>query len=72
MGDWYIMNKNTLTLIDNQTGMQLEEIALQDEYSKSRHLYPKVDFYSALIFLIMGIPQNMFTVLFAVARTIGK
>jgi len=51
--------------------MELERTALEDEYFKSRHLYPNVDFYSGIIFLAMGIPLNMFTVLFAVARTIG-
>ncbi len=51
--------------------MELERIALEDDYFKSRNLYPNVDFYSGIIFLAMGIPTNMFTVLFAVARTIG-
>jgi len=51
--------------------MELERIALEDEYFKSRNLYPNVDFYSGLIFLAMGIPLNMFTVLFAMARTVG-
>ncbi len=54
-----------------EIAMQLEETALKDDYFKSRHLYPNVDFYSGIIFLIMGIPLNMFTVLFAMARTIG-
>lgn len=53
------------------TAMALEEVALKDEYFKSRNLYPNVDFYSGVIFLAMGIPLNMFTVLFAMARTIG-
>ena len=51
--------------------MKLETIALEDDYFKSRNLYPNVDFYSGIIFLVMGIPLNMFTVLFAMARTIG-
>jgi len=51
--------------------MELEKVALEDEYFKSRNLYPNVDFYSGLIFIAMGIPLNMFTVLFAMARTIG-
>jgi citrate synthase len=51
--------------------MELERVALEDDYFKSRNLYPNVDFYSGIIFLAMGIPLNMFTVLFAVARTIG-
>lgn len=53
------------------TAMHLEEVALKDEYFKSRNLYPNVDFYSGVIFLAMGIPLNMFTVIFALARTIG-
>jgi citrate synthase len=53
------------------TAMELERVALEDEYFKSRNLYPNVDFYSGIIFLGMGIPLNMFTVLFAVGRTVG-
>ena len=53
------------------TAMKLEEVALNDEYFKSRNLYPNVDFYSGVIFLVMDIPLNMFTVMFAMARTIG-
>ena len=51
--------------------MELERLALEDEYFQSRNLYPNVDFYSGVIFVAMGIPLNMFTVLFAMARTIG-
>lgn len=51
--------------------MRLEKIALKDDYFKSRHLYPNVDFYSGLIFCAMGIPLNMFTVIFTMSRTIG-
>ena len=53
------------------TAMELEKVALEDDYFKSRNLYPNVDFYSGIIFLGMGIPLNMFTVLFAVGRTVG-
>jgi citrate synthase len=53
------------------TAMELERIALEDDYFKSRNLYPNVDFYSGIIFLAMKIPLNMFTVLFAMARTVG-
>ena len=53
------------------TAMELERVALEDDYFKSRNLYPNVDFYSGIIFLGMGIPMNMFTVLFAVGRTVG-
>ena len=51
--------------------MKLEEIALNDEYFKEKKLYPNVDFYSGIILRAMGIPTNMFTVLFAMSRTIG-
>jgi citrate synthase len=51
--------------------MALEKVALEDEYFVQRNLYPNVDFYSGIIFLAMGIPMNMFTVIFAMARTIG-
>ncbi|MCR4379418.1 MAG: citrate synthase [Rhodospirillales bacterium] len=51
--------------------MELERIALEDEYFVSKKLYPNVDFYSGIIFRAMGIPTSMFTVLFAVARTVG-
>ncbi|HYZ33493.1 MAG TPA: citrate synthase [Crenalkalicoccus sp.] len=51
--------------------MEMERIALHDEYFLSRKLYPNVDFYSGIILKAMGIPTSMFTVLFAVARTVG-
>ncbi len=51
--------------------MELERIALNDEYFVSRKLYPNVDFYSGIILKAMGFPTSMFTVLFAVARTVG-
>ena len=51
--------------------IELERIALSDEYFISRKLYPNVDFYSGIILKAMGIPTSMFTVLFAVARTVG-
>lgn len=50
---------------------ELEQIALSDEFFKERGLYPNVDFYSGVIFLSMGIPVTMFTVMFALARTVG-
>ncbi len=53
------------------TAMALEKVALEDDYFVQRNLYPNVDFYSGIIFLAMGIPMNMFTVIFAMARTIG-
>jgi len=51
--------------------MRLEEIALKDDYFVSRHLYPNVDFYSGIIYKVLGIPVNMFTVLFAIGRLPG-
>ncbi|MEW6589767.1 MAG: citrate synthase [Pseudomonadota bacterium] len=51
--------------------MELERIALEDEYFIERKLYPNVDFYSGIIFRAMGIPTSMFTVMFALARTAG-
>ena len=51
--------------------LELERIALEDEYFVERKLYPNVDFYSGIIFKALGIPTSMFTVLFAVARTVG-
>jgi len=51
--------------------MELEKIATHDEYFVQRKLYPNVDFYSGIILKAMGIPTSMFTVLFAVARTVG-
>ncbi|MEO3472092.1 citrate synthase [Roseomonas sp. CAU 1739] len=51
--------------------IEMERIALTDDYFVSRKLYPNVDFYSGIILKAMGIPTSMFTVLFAVARTVG-
>ena len=51
--------------------LELERIALEDEYFVKRKLYPNVDFYSGLIYQAMGFPLDMFTVLFAIARTSG-
>lgn len=51
--------------------VELEKIALNDPYFIERKLYPNVDFYSGIIYEAMGIPAQMFTVLFAVARTVG-
>jgi citrate synthase len=54
-----------------EVARELERIALSDEYFIKRKLYPNVDFYSGIILRAMGFPTSMFTVLFAVARTIG-
>lgn len=51
--------------------LQLEKIALEDPYFIERKLYPNVDFYSGIILKAIGIPTNMFTVIFALARTVG-
>jgi len=51
--------------------LELERIALEDDYFIKRKLYPNVDFYSGLIYQSMGLPIDMFSVLFAIARTIG-
>jgi citrate synthase len=51
--------------------MELEKIALEDEYFISRKLYPNVDFYSGLIYEALGMPVDMFPVLFAIGRTSG-
>lgn len=54
-----------------ELAMRLEEIALEDSYFIERKLYPNVDFYSGIIYRALGIPTNMFTVMFAIARTTG-
>ena len=54
-----------------ELAMELENIALNDQYFIDKKLYPNVDFYSGIILKAMGFPTSMFTVLFAVARTVG-
>jgi len=54
-----------------EIAMRLEEIALKDDYFVSRKLYPNVDFYSGVIYKAIGIPVNMFTVMFAIGRLSG-
>jgi citrate synthase len=54
-----------------QLAMELERIALEDPYFVEKKLYPNVDFYSGIILKAMGFPTSMFTVLFALARTVG-
>ena len=51
--------------------LELERIALEDEYFISRKLYPNVDFYSGIIYQAMGLPEAMFPVMFAIPRTVG-
>jgi len=65
---------NELGLHDDpifKLALKLEQIALEDEYFVSRKLYPNVDFYSGIVMRAMGIPNSMFTAIFALARTAG-
>ena len=65
---------NELGLHDDpmfKLAMELERIALEDDYFVSRKLYPNVDFYSGIVMRAMGIPNSMFTAIFALARTAG-
>lgn len=65
---------NVLGLNDDpmfKLAMELEKIALEDDYFVSRKLYPNVDFYSGIVMRAMGIPNSMFTAIFALARTAG-
>jgi len=62
-----VTGKNPLLEI----ALELERIALEDEYFVTRKLYPNVDFYSGLIYQAMGFPVEMFPVLFAIPRTAG-
>ncbi|MEO1100906.1 MAG: citrate/2-methylcitrate synthase, partial [Pseudomonadota bacterium] len=54
-----------------QVAMELEKIALEDDYFVSKKLYPNVDFYSGIAMDAIGFPMEMFTVLFALGRTVG-
>jgi len=54
-----------------ELALRLEEVALQDEYFVEKKLYPNVDFYSGIIYRALGIDSSMFTVMFAIARTVG-
>ncbi len=54
-----------------EVARQLEEMALKDEYFLERGLYPNIDFYSGITLRALGFPTDMFTVLFAIARTVG-
>ncbi len=54
-----------------ELALRLEEIALKDNYFVEKKLYPNVDFYSGIIYKALGIPTNMFTVMFAIARCVG-
>tara|TARA_B100000609_G_scaffold178837_1_gene158259 strand:- start:192 stop:881 length:690 start_codon:yes stop_codon:yes gene_type:complete len=54
-----------------ELAIELEEIALKDDYFREKNLYPNVDFYSGIIYQALGIPTSMFTVMFAIGRTVG-
>ena len=54
-----------------ELALELEQIALKDSYFIEKNLYPNVDFYSGIIYQALGIPKSMFTVMFAIARTVG-
>ena len=69
MADQVVSVTGTTPLLDIAT--ELEKIALEDEYFVSRKLYPNVDFYSGFIYQAIGIPVEMFPVLFAIPRTAG-
>jgi citrate synthase len=63
-----------LNLLDDplfQTALEIERIVLEDAYFVSREMYPKIDFYSGILLRALGIPTNMFTAIFAMARSIG-
>jgi len=66
-----VLNRLGLQSKQLEIAMKLEEVALKDEYFVSRKLYPNVDFYSGIIYKAMGIPVNMFTVMFAIGRMPG-
>jgi citrate synthase len=63
------MGQNDTPLFD--LALELERVALSDEYFIEKNLYPNVDFYSGIIYRALGIPMSMFTVMFAIARTVG-
>jgi citrate synthase len=63
------MGRTSSPLFD--LALELEAFALKDEYFLEKNLYPNVDFYSGIIYRALGIPRSMFTVMFAIARTVG-
>jgi len=71
-GEQAIKSENRLlTTVGYRLAMKLEKIALEDKYFVEKKLYPNVDFYSGITLSALGIPTNMFTVIFALARTSG-
>jgi citrate synthase len=69
MADQVFQVTGTDPLLD--IALELERIAVQDDYFVSRKLYPNVDFYSGIIYKAIGLPTDMFPVLFAIPRTSG-
>ncbi len=63
------MGRTNTPLFD--LALELEQFALKDEYFVEKNLYPNVDFYSGIIYRALGIPASMFTVMFAIGRTVG-
>jgi len=63
------MGRNDTPLFD--LALELERVALSDDYFIEKNLYPNVDFYSGIIYRALGIPMSMFTVMFAIARSVG-
>ncbi|HWM26983.1 MAG TPA: citrate synthase, partial [Woeseiaceae bacterium] len=63
------MGRNDTPLFD--LALELERVALSDDYFIEKNLYPNVDFYSGIIYRALGIPTSMFTVMFAIARSVG-
>jgi citrate synthase len=63
------VGRNDTPLFD--LALELERVALSDDYFIEKNLYPNVDFYSGIIYRALGIPTSMFTVMFAIARTVG-
>jgi citrate synthase len=66
-----VLNRLGIKSRQLEIAMKLEEIALRDEYFISHKLYPNVDFYSGIIYKALGVPVNMFTVMFAIGRMPG-
>jgi citrate synthase len=54
-----------------ELALELEQVALKDDYFIEKNLYPNVDFYSGIIYRALGIPTSMFTVMFAIGRSVG-
>ncbi|MFV2014541.1 MAG: citrate/2-methylcitrate synthase, partial [Candidatus Heimdallarchaeota archaeon] len=74
-----ILKKSAISLLPSlgiedpllDIAMELEKAALEDEYFKERNLYPNVDFYSGVLYAALGIPTDMFTVMFTMGRVAG-